>query len=848
MDNPLAGRRWRGRWIWPATAPIELDAEAAPVIDHAAARSWVCLRKTFRVTAVPPAVPARFTADSRYVLWLNGVEIARGPVRGNPGRLHFDTADLAGHLVAGDNTITILARHYGAPMPWWMPVYPTYGLGGGAFVLEAKIGSGASGWLVSDGSWRGVVCDAWDDGDPSGQDIGGLTPGRPERFDARLLAVNWNQPEFDDRAWSPVVELKTNHVGWDGDHHPPNHPYGPLLPRPIPPLSGDTKVASVASAGAVKGSPPVDDPIDQVAGDFEAAPGLRPVLGHRLPVKVELTGEFDAGLLVLDFGEQVSGLLSIELDANEGTTLDARVAEAVDNSGALQPLQQRNGFRYTTRGSDDSFETFDPVGLRYLGLSLRGSGSVTIKSARVREQLFPRPSGPFFECSDDTLNEIWAIGRRTVDLCSHDAYLDCPSREQRAWTGDAVVHQLVDLTTNPDWSLARWNQELGASPRPDGMLPMAAGGDFEYADSTYIPDWALHWIHGLYNLARYTGDEDYIRALLPVAERILQWFLPFQADDGLLTNVTGWVLIDWSAVSTGGKCATLNALWGRALREVQKLADQVGDGGRARWAGKLWVRLRRDFEQFWDDDRAVFVDNLPERGRPDNLAELPVSQHANAAAITARLTRGIDTSKLIETICDRDRLVHAAWLAPNKDARLHSMSDPGDMYEGFAYLVSGTPEPWWDVKNAIVAAQPFFRYVVHDAAADAERADLIPELCRDWAALMHRSSTTWSETWYGGSHTHGWCSTPTRDLMQYTLGITPAQPGFNRAHVAPALGDLSWAKGEVPTPHGPIRVDVETDKLALDTPVEAVVVFGGIDTRVQPGHHEFASPPRAERA
>ena len=60
-----------------------------------------------------------------------------------------------------------------------------------------------------------------------------------------------------------------------------------------------------------------------------------------------------------------------------------------------------------------------------------------------------------------------------MSINSFDSYTDCPTREQRAWTGDSVVHQMVDLTTNADWRLARWHPTLTASPRSDGMLPMA---------------------------------------------------------------------------------------------------------------------------------------------------------------------------------------------------------------------------------------------------------------------------------------------------------------------------------------------------------------------------------------
>src|SRR5215510_2661230 len=111
VENPLAGKRWHGRWIWPAAPPIRFEG-GNPSLDRKAARAWACMRRTFELTTVPAAVPARFTADSRYVLWVNGREVARGPVRGHPQTLRFDLLDLAPHLRAGENTLAVLARHY----------------------------------------------------------------------------------------------------------------------------------------------------------------------------------------------------------------------------------------------------------------------------------------------------------------------------------------------------------------------------------------------------------------------------------------------------------------------------------------------------------------------------------------------------------------------------------------------------------------------------------------------------------------------------------------------------------------------------------------------------------------
>jgi hypothetical protein len=56
------------------------------------------------------------------------------------------------------------------------------------------------------------------------------------------------------------------------------------------------------------------------------------------------------------------------------------------------------------------------------------------------------------------------------------------------------------------------------------------------------------------------------------------------------------------------------------------------------------------------------------------------------------------------------------------------------------------------------------------------------------------------------SHCHGWSAGPAYLLPTYVLGVQPVEPGFSRVRVTPQLGDLQWAEGVVPTPHGDIIV------------------------------------------
>jgi alpha-L-rhamnosidase len=212
-------------------------------------------------------------------------------------------------------------------------------------------------------------------------------------------------------------------------------------------------------------------------------------------------------------------------------------------------------------------------------------------------------------------------------------------------------------------------------------------------------------------------------------------------------------------------------------------------------------------------------------GYRDNLVGGEVgpvmSEHTNAAAVCAGLVRPDKLVRVRDLLLDREKMVRSALFARIRAGTSpHQDGSPDDL----AAMQHGRLEPDWDVSNGVVAAQPFFRYVVHDALGELGAAGEIARLCRDWEALLSPDATTWRETWEGGSYCHGWSSTPTRDLVTYTLGITPAEPGYGRVRVAPRPGDLRLVRGAVPTPHGLVTVEVRGDEVAVESPVPVELV------------------------
>ncbi len=413
-----------------------------------------------------------------------------------------------------------------------------------------------------------------------------------------------------------------------------------------------------------------------------------------------------------------------------------------------------------------------------------------------------------------------------MQLNSHDAFIDCPTREQRSWVGDGVVHQMVHLATNRDWRLAWHYLTLGNSPRPDGILPMSVVGDIEASGGLTIPDWALHWVHGVYNLYRFGGDREAVRVLLPTVERVLDWYVPYLTSEGVLKDVVEWNLVDWSSVSTEGASSILTALWARGLRELSELAGWLGQRASQEWANAHYERARAGFEVFWDEARGSYVDHLVDGERRTEMSQLP-----GALAVVSGLAPESRWGRIVDTITDPARLVVRSWIG----------GEQGEYSaEKMEQQARGIYEPDWDVDHEIVLAEPFMSYVVHDAVAQAGKASRLPDLYRRWSEFLTGGYDTIGECWGWGTHVHGWSCTPTRDMLFYTLGVTPAEPGYSRARIAPRLGPLSWARGTVPTPHGLISVDVTTDRTVLESPVPVVLELDGQPEQSLPaGRHEL---------
>ena len=191
--DETVGRELQSAMIWAASAP-------------AGTQAYVAFRKSFELKTRPEQ-PARLDlfADSRYMLWVNGEQILRGPCRFNPKRPEFDSLDIKPFLRTGKNILTVLVHHYPAINGRIMRH---------ATGLAARFEVDGKEILRTDTSWR---CSKNTEYRPSPDAWSSI----PDVLDGRLCPFDWTTPAFDEATWEPAVAV-------DGTT------WGALQPRGIP--------------------------------------------------------------------------------------------------------------------------------------------------------------------------------------------------------------------------------------------------------------------------------------------------------------------------------------------------------------------------------------------------------------------------------------------------------------------------------------------------------------------------------------------------------------------------------------------------------------------------------------
>lgn len=167
-----------------------------------------------------------------------------------------------------------------------------------------------------------------------------------------------------------------------------------------------------------------------------------------------------------------------------------------------------------------------------------------------------------------------------------------------------------------------------ASYLSQGMLPnnfpdSDAKPEYNTADATFWWAWALHkYFHA-------TGDDDFVREMIPLMESVVDWHVNGTRyglrvdEDGLITGGQEGVQLTWmDALVDGfvvtprrGKPVEINALWYNFLKVLEHLHQCLGTDGTN--YGVMAERARQGFEAFWNEDQGCLFDVIGTDGSKD---------------------------------------------------------------------------------------------------------------------------------------------------------------------------------------------------------------------------------------
>jgi hypothetical protein len=511
------------------------------------------------------------------------------------------------------------------------------------------------------------------------------------------------------------------------------------------------------------------------------------------------------------------GYARLLVEGGEGTIIDVMSGEKLREDGIPQWNWQDNkrGFRLTLRGGRQFYEQWTWEGYLYLLVTIRNQAEPLV----IHKICTNRTSWGFskqgrFECSDPDLTRLWETCAYTLQCCAIDGYLDCPSREQRSYLGDAYPEALV---ANACWGEPGVTKKLiydsAFGQRRDGMVGSYNPGDNEICGHV-IPDYCFYWIQLAYDYYRYYGEMKMVKDLYPHFIQAVEWFQKYiNPDTGLLENVDYWLFVDWSPIDKRGAIAIYNAQFMDVLYDLAYFGDLLGD--------KVWAPQFRDQadrlkdtinDVFWDEAEGVYKDCIV-----DGQLSPYRSQHTS----TYLALKGIAPPDRVE------RFVQRLYDAPDEENDAKQID--------FVHLGHARPER--DDIDVLIA-QPFFMHHCNQFFAQVGRLDLMFKYFRKgWVRMLDRepNGTIW-ESW--GPHAslcHAWAATPAYDLSTHVLGIKPEAPGFETVEISPHFADLTYAKGIFPTCRGDVAVmwSLEGNAAIIQIAIPAEIEAG---TFIPPKH------------
>jgi alpha-L-rhamnosidase len=498
---------WEASWITHPTASV---------FDYGV----FYFRNSFIIDSVTDSIIVYVSADNRYRLFVNGIEVSNGPARGMLEHWRYETIDISPWLQKGKNVIAAEVFNLGEFRPVAQFSHKT------AFILQAEgnlgiqLNTGINNWVVT----QNTAYSAIEITREMVQDY--YVAGPCDRIDGSKQLWGWETQNYDDSAWQKPKTIIRG-VGRGYMHGVP----WLLTPRTIPPM--ERKMERIPKIVRSTGINPTNQFLNG-KGNLQ------------IPANSKVSILLDQTHLTIGYPEMI-------INKGKGSIIKVTYAEALiakDGSKGNRNISEGKEIR----GYHDIFLPDGSVNRKFRPLWLRCWRFIQLDIETKGEPLeitdyygiftaYPLTENASFVCNDNSLTEIWNVGWRTAKLCAGETYMDCPYWEQLQYIGDTRLQSLISLYVSGDDRLMRNALTLIDDSRIPEGLTMARTPT---AIPQITPPFSLYWIDMVHDYSMHRDDTTYVKQFLPGIQSVLGWFERRMDNNGLLGGLDWLNFTDWT--------------------------------------------------------------------------------------------------------------------------------------------------------------------------------------------------------------------------------------------------------------------------------------------------------------
>lgn len=752
FKNSDIGKKWSTRGRWPCKW-ISGAGNANPPFGIAYSRNIKLIEaKKFRI---------HVSADERYELFIDGELIGRGPECGAPDNWFYETYEL--ELPSGKHNFTALVWSFGEMAPYAQMSIQHGFLLAAENKMHNQLSTGVACWKTQiikgikfrPYPYRAIGPKFSIDGllFPWGIEKGLMSTSRKARkwdYGTELLYVN---------------EFKQKHLLRPA-----------VLPEPFKQKISSGKIRYVSKK--LSGKISLDESLNEEL-----------TLWSDLLCKKSVTikpGE--ARRIIIDLDNYYCAYPGITLSGGKGARLDISWAEALFTENKLMsPKHPRNEInsRYFL-GIKDSF--FPDGGTkrhfrlpwwrcgRYIELIVTtGTEPLRIDSLEFIETRYPLESESRIETDNDKHSAIFETSLRTLQMCLHETYMDCPYYEQLMYLGDTRLQMLTNYTISRDNRPVRKAIELiKDSIMPNGLTQSR----YPSRITQIIPPFSLWWVGMVYDFALWRVESDFIREIMPSVRYVLDCFSKYLNKDGLLEGLPGWNFVDWPPEwrqnkdqgmppdAEFGVSGVINWQYAYTLRLTADLHSMLGDTEFAEiYRQKGQILADKLIKRFYDNKRELLTDTLDKKH---------FSEHTQSLAILSGYLGDSLKAKLGESL----------------------LNAPGI------------------TRTTVYFTHYLFETFKEIGAEEAFFARLTPWMNIEESGLK----TLLEEPEPSRSDCHAWSAHPLYHFYTTIAGIMPDALGFKKVKIKPMLGSLKKLDLDMVHPEGRIKASyrkINDDSLSV---------------------------------